>query len=866
MQSNPLAEKLRSILGQAKVLGSRVACAAYGRDMSIFSAIPEAVALPTSVDEVHRVMEFALSEKIPVTPRGAGTSVTGAVIPIKGGIVLDLSGMKTIKEINFIDRYAVVEPGVICAQLNAALAPGFFFPPDPGSLDIATIGGMISTNASGRSALKYGTTADYVMALEVVLGSGEIIRPGHRTPKASAGFDLTRLFSAAEGTLGVITEATLRILPRPEALAVCLAGFSSMEEAAETAVELISSGLPLCACELLDGVSLKKLHHGLEMDFRDIGGMLIMEIDGPATLVSEKMSDLQQACERCGALMVHSFSEKAQQEKIWHLRNNLISSLGSYRRNSRLIPLAEDMGVPVSKVPEAIRRSSALAAAHDVPVVLFGHAGDGNIHTTFVLNPRDRDGWSRAKSLAADLHSLAMEMGGTISAEHGIGLAKAPFIGQELGESHVVMRKIKRLLDPHDLMNPGKLGFSEVSDKEVGHFVFEVLLEGPKRLATLGNQRADQDALLCMMCGSCRAHCPVFAVTGRESDNARGKVQLAYLIRTGQIPLSPELAQQFYHCTGCAACEQNCPAGIAVNRLVAAVKGQIGKSGFLPPAIEMANANIRQQGNPLGRPPQERFSLSLLYPEGRRRNFPARAPVLVFMGCAVSYLDPQMLGSMLHLLDATGVAYTLLREREICCGLPLAQAGDEEAFRLNAAGLAALIREAKPQLILTPCPACLKALGSLYPSVVAGWDIEVKSLVEYLHEIIGSSGLQFTRTLEKRVSYHDPCLLARCRGIIDQPRHLLSRVPGISLVEFPKSKRSAWCCGGGNGLPGVAPEIAGQMASWRISQAMELGSQVIATACPTCKHQLLKGLEKFGREKLQVLDISEILHMALGPD
>jgi glycolate oxidase len=285
---------------------------------------------------------------------------------------------------------------------------------------------------------------------------------------------------------------------------------------------------------------------------------------------------------------------------------------------------------------------------------------------------------------------------------------------------------------------------------------------------------------------------------------------------------------------------------------------------LLPPAIERANANIRGQGNPPGRPPQERLSSRLLNPEGWRRDFPASAPVLVFLGCAVSYLDPQLLGSMLHLLDAAGLDYTLLGEREMCCGLPLAQAGDAEAFRRHAASLAALIREAKPQLIITPCPACLKALGSLYPPAVAGWDLEVRSLVEYLHEIIGSRGLQFTRPLEKRVSYHDPCLLARCRGIIDQPRQLLARVPGISLVEFPKSKKDAWCCGGGNGLPGAAPEIAGAMAAWRLSQAMEAGAQMIATACPTCKRQLLKGLEKFGREKLPVLDISEILHLALN--
>ncbi len=866
MNKDPLAKNLGNILGAEKVLGSLAECAAYARDMSIYAAIPDAVVLAASPDDVQKVLEFAGKERIPVTPRGAGTSVTGAVIPIRGGIVLDLSKMNRIKEINLIDRYVVVEPGVICGRLNRALSPEHFFPPDPGSLEVATIGGMISTNASGRSALKYGTTGDYVMALEVVLPSGEIIRTGHHTPKASAGFDLTRLFTSAEGTLGVITEATLRIRPRPEASALCLAGFPSLEMAAEAAVEIISRGISLCACELMDCLSLQEFSRGVGLDLQGTGGMLIMEMDGPSALVSAKMHDLLGLCRQCGAVNSHLFNHPADMERVWRWRHKLVTALNPGTRDSRLIPMAEDIGVPVSKVPEAVRRSKDLAAKHGVPVVLFGHAGDGNIHTTFVLNPRDRDGWQRARSLAAELSNLAVELGGTVSAEHGIGLAKAPFIARELGGTHGLMRKIKDLLDPHGIMNPGKMGFSDKVGTELNHFAFAVPAESPGQLTSLGSNGADHGSLLCMMCGSCRIACPVFAVTGRESDNARGKVQLAYLLRTGEIQLSEDLARKFYLCTFCGACEDHCPSGIAVTSLVAEVRRRICEAGLLPPPLRAMTTNIQGSGNPFGQPPEGRAVLSPLTGDRRRENArPGTPEVLIFLGCLVGYPERNLIPAVRKVLNRARVPYTSLGEQEICCGLPLAQAGEVEAFRHHAAKVATLINARRPGLVITPCPGCQKALSDLYPAWVADWRFKVLSLTEYLYRLTASGELKLGRTLKKKVIYHAPCLLSRQKGIVDEPPRLLRNIPGISLLEFPPGPGVSSCCGGGGGVPTAAPDIAALMASSRLTQAMATGSEIMVTACPTCKRQLARGMSSLpeGKGKIAVMDIVEIVQMAL---
>jgi len=861
--------ELKKILKPERVLCSRAECIAYSRDMSAYSAIPDVVVLPVSAKDVQKVLIFASENMIPVTPRGAGTSVTGAVIPVYGGIVMDLSLMKRIKEINIIDRFAVVEPGVICSELNSSLPPEYFFPPDPGSCNIATLGGMISTNASGRSALKYGTTGDYLMAVEAVLASGELIRAGHQTPKASAGFDITRLFSSAEGTIGVITEATLRIKQRPEAVSVCLAGFQSVDLAADVAVEIVSSNILPSSCELMDCVSIQEFSSKLGLKFNDTKGMLIIEIDGYPSAVSDKMNLIRKLCKKKGAKNIYSFDDPNARKRVWRFRHKLVSALSPLAPNSRLVPMAEDIGVPVSKVPEAIRKTRHLSMKHDLPIVLFGHAGDGNIHATFVINPLDRNQWERAKNLAAELNGLATELGGTVSSEHGVGIAKAAFIKQELGKSHEIMKKIKDIFDPSNIMNPGKLGFSEKKIDMFDNFAFNAAFNKKTKFSASNHESINKDSLLCMMCGSCRSVCPIFSATGRESNNARSNVQLLYALQTGAAELSFDIAKKFYLCTGCGICEQNCPSQIKVTKLVAYTRQQIYKKGFMPSEVKKITANIKKISNPFGINLKGESALTLLnhFPVKKEKNrLPDKKKPLIFFGCTASYLDRQIIFSLLNILDFAGIEYTTLGGSEICCGLPLAQAGDIEGFRQNAKKVTSLIKKkAEPGLLITPCPACLNTFCRLYREIADGLPFKAISTIEYLEQIIGSGSFDFQQKFEKKVIYHDPCYLSRHLNIIEEPRKILSRIPGISLLEFSSAREKSVCCGGGGLVPETFPKISDLMASKRVEQAIEKNSQIIVSACPACKRQLNRGRLKIpgGKEKIKVMDITEVILTAL---
>jgi glycolate oxidase len=292
-----LVESLKRIVGKENVITDELELICYSRDMSVHVGVPDIIIFPNSAEEISKILALANEKNMPVTARGSGTSVTGAVIPIKGGIILDLGKMNNIREIKCEDRYIVIEPGVICQDVNKALAPyNYFLPPDPGSSAICTVGGMVSTNASGIRAIKYGTTKDYVLGLEVVLADGTIINTGTKAPKTSSGYDLTRLFVNAEGTLGVITEITFRIIPVPEYTAFSVASFTSIEDAGSAISEIFSSGIPLSACEILDNISIKVVSESMNMNLEGIEGMLMMEVDGNKEAVKRHIDKILEIC------------------------------------------------------------------------------------------------------------------------------------------------------------------------------------------------------------------------------------------------------------------------------------------------------------------------------------------------------------------------------------------------------------------------------------------------------------------------------------------------------------------------------------------------------------------------------------------
>ncbi|UCG68744.1 MAG: FAD-binding protein, partial [Thermoplasmata archaeon] len=386
-------EQLKEIVGRQNVVTDELELICYSRDMSVHVGYPDVIVFPNSSQEVSKIMALANENKIPVTPRGSGTSVTGAVLPLFGGIVLDFGKMNRIKEIKLEDRYIVVEPGVICQDLNKALSPSHFFPPDPGSSSICTVAGMVSTNASGVRAIKYGTTKDYVLGLEVVLADGEIIRTGTKAPKTSSGYDLTRLFVSAEGTLGVITEITFRIVPMPEYVAFTVASFGSMDDAGSAISEIFSSGIPLSACEILDNISIKVVSESMNMDLEGIESMLMMEVDGNKEAVNRHINKILDICKKHNGRDLKWSDDPNERVELWKVRSGLVSALSRFREGFRLIPIAEDFGIPISKIPDAIKEAQKISLDNDITIASFGHIGDGNLHTTFILDVRDKDEW-----------------------------------------------------------------------------------------------------------------------------------------------------------------------------------------------------------------------------------------------------------------------------------------------------------------------------------------------------------------------------------------------------------------------------------------------------------------------------------------
>jgi len=379
-------KELVKIVGEKNVKTDQIERLCYSRDMSVHEGIPDAVVFAKTTDEVVQVLKLANDKNIKVIPRGSGTSTTGAVLPCLGGIILDVGRMNKIKEIQKKDGYAVVEPGVICQTLNNALAPTHFFPPDPGSATIASLGGMVSTNASGNRAIKYGATRDYLMGLEVVLADGRVMRTGSIVPKISSGYDLAHLFCRAEGTLGVITEITLKIVPMPEYIAFAQAWFPSVEDAGRAAEEIITAGVPLSSCEILDRVSIDVVNKAMGLNIPDnVECILFIEIDGNRQAVKENIEKIDRISKECKGLGNQWDDDPARRLKMWAGRQGLVPSLSKIRRGAKLIPFVEDFGVPMSKIPEVIRELQKIREKHNFPIPIFGHIGDGNLHAVLVI-------------------------------------------------------------------------------------------------------------------------------------------------------------------------------------------------------------------------------------------------------------------------------------------------------------------------------------------------------------------------------------------------------------------------------------------------------------------------------------------------
>jgi glycolate oxidase len=452
-----LGDDLRQLLGNDAVADDNQTLAAHSGDKWFASETPEAVVFARSTPDVARLLKFASARNIPVTARGAGFGYVGGCVPAKKGIALSLIRMNRIKDISFEDAIAVVEPGVITADLKAAArAKKLFYPPDPASMADCSIGGNVATNAGGPRCLKYGVTRNYVVGLEVVIANGEVLRTGGRVHKNKTGFDLIGLFVGSEGMLGVVTEITLRLLPLPPARATISAAFAKLSEAAAAVQEIFANGFLPASLEIADSFTLEAARKDLGTAFVPQGNAhLLVDFDGQEESVHSEAAAIRKilAQKKPNALELATGEENC--EKLWELRRQFSNSL----RATGLTKLNEDVVVPRSRIVELVEFAEQLQVKHGFPIACFGHAGDGNIHVNIMADRYNRDDAVREKVERAldELFAQVLAWGGVITGEHGIGLAKRRWWPEATSETvRELHRKLRQVLDPNGILNPGK--------------------------------------------------------------------------------------------------------------------------------------------------------------------------------------------------------------------------------------------------------------------------------------------------------------------------------------------------------------------------------------------------------------------------
>ncbi len=433
----------------------------YGYDNSRRQAMPDAVALPTTREQVVALVRACRAHRVPVIARGRGTNTTGAAVPIAGGVVVSFERMRRIIDIRPGDRCAVVEPGVLNGDLQRALQPhGLFWPPDPTSADYSSIGGNLACNAGGPRAVKYGASRDNVLAITAVTGSGELIHCGSATTKGATGYDLQRLLVGSEGTLALIVEATLRLTPLPAARRALRATYRDVDAAATAVARLMAQPVAPSMLEFMDGDAVRLARDHMRSNSGqcdipdDVGALLMIEADGDARTLSHALDALATAARGDGCLSVEPAADDAARERLWAARKALSPAL----RNLAHGKINEDVVVPVSRIPALVAGVQKLSQEHALPIVCFGHAGNGNLHVNLMYDPADAAQNARAQAAMAAVFALTLSLGGTLSGEHGIGLAKRDFMVQAIdAPTLATMRAIKAAFDPDGILNPGKL-------------------------------------------------------------------------------------------------------------------------------------------------------------------------------------------------------------------------------------------------------------------------------------------------------------------------------------------------------------------------------------------------------------------------
>ncbi|MCA1959634.1 MAG: FAD-binding protein [Desulfomonile sp.] len=448
-------KELIAVVGPDRATDKPEDLVAYSLDPHIEEHLPDLVLYPLSTEEVSAIMKIAYREGIPVTPRGSGTNLAGETVPVKGGIVLAMSKMDAILQIDSDNRVARVQPGVINFEFQQEVAKyGLMYPPDPSSWKMATMGGTVGTNSGGPKTLKYGVTRDYLLGLTVVLANGDVLRTGGLAIKNVTGYDLTRLICGSEGTLGIVTEIIVRLIPKPRASRTVRADFPRLEDSSNAVAAIIGAGILPAGLELMDRVVISAVEADAKLGLpTDVDAILLIEVDGDPEGLDAQVRKIEKILEDNKARTVMAAANAEEADKLWTARRSAVSAMARLRPNTAL----EDATVPVSNLTEMIRRTVDIAKKYNLQIGVLAHAGDGNLHPLVLFDQRDKNELQRVEAATEEIFRAALSLGGTLSGEHGIGMAKARFLPMELDEVAMsVTRRIKESLDPKKILNPGK--------------------------------------------------------------------------------------------------------------------------------------------------------------------------------------------------------------------------------------------------------------------------------------------------------------------------------------------------------------------------------------------------------------------------
>ncbi len=456
-----IVSQFEGIVGKGGVLSTPEDLTVYSYDGTFAESRPDLVIVPQSTEQVSQAVKLAAEHHIPIVPRGMGSGLAAGSIPLPAeGLVISLTRMNRFIELDAENATVRVEAGIVTAELQTAVEKrGYFYPPDPSSIRHSTIGGNIACNAGGPRCLKYGVTGDYVLGLTVVLADGSILKTGGKPIKDVTGYDLNGLFTGSEGTLGIITEALLRLVAKPKFARTALAEFDSLDDACKTVNAILTAGIVPATLELMDQTAIACIEEAMHLGLStEIEAQLLIETDGGSEQsVIEEIEGCERICLAGGARAVKLARSEEERARLWKARRSISPSLARKAPNK----LGEDITVPRSAIPEVVRKIKAISAKYGLPIVVFGHAGDGNLHPNILFDKRQPEQWAKVEKMVPEVFEAALSVGGTLSGEHGVGVLKRPYLEQALGSLSVrTQRAIKQALDPQNILNPGKMFMS----------------------------------------------------------------------------------------------------------------------------------------------------------------------------------------------------------------------------------------------------------------------------------------------------------------------------------------------------------------------------------------------------------------------